>query len=52
LAEFHYDIRDAATNRPIARGATKHMWLNREFKPARLPDRYLQILNRHLKPTT
>ena len=42
--EFHYNIRNALTNQPLARGATKHLWVNREFKPTKLPDRYLQIL--------
>ena len=44
LVEFEYKIRDAVTDQPLASGATKHMWLNREFKPAKLPERYLQML--------
>jgi acyl-CoA thioester hydrolase len=44
LAEFHYEICDSATNRLLARGRTKHMWLNREFKPAKLPSHYLRLL--------
>ena len=32
------------TQQLLARGATKHMWLNRDFKPTKLPERYLQIL--------
>lgn len=44
LVEFHYNIRNAETNQPLARGGTKHMWVNREFKPTKLPPRYLQIL--------
>ena len=44
LVEFEYRIRHAASNRPLARGTTKHMWVNREFKPTKLPERYLQML--------
>jgi acyl-CoA thioester hydrolase len=44
LVEFHYQIRNAETKQALARGATKHMWVNREFKPTKLPDRYLEIL--------
>jgi acyl-CoA thioester hydrolase len=44
LIEFRYSIQDTATNQPLARGMTKHIWLNRAFKPVKLPDRYLQIL--------
>ncbi len=46
LIEFRYSIRDAATNQPLANGMTKHMWLNREFRPTKLPERYLQMLKR------
>jgi len=44
LVEFRYEISDAKTRQLLARGATKHMWLNREFKPAKLPEKYLRIL--------
>ena len=44
LVEFRYEIKDEATHQLLAHGATKHMWLNREFKPTKLPDRYLQII--------
>lgn len=44
LVEFRYNLLDASTNQPLARGMTKHMWLNREFKSSKLPDHYLQIL--------
>jgi acyl-CoA thioester hydrolase len=50
LVEFRYHIRNATTNQPLARGATKHMWVNREFKPIKLPDRYLQILRQDPQP--
>lgn len=44
LVEFRYSIRDAATNQPLANGMTKHMWLNRDFRPTKLPERYLRML--------
>ncbi len=44
VVEFRYHILDASTNQPLARGMTKHMWLNREFRPAKLPERYLELL--------
>lgn len=50
LVEFRYKILDAATKQTLARGATKHIWVNREFKPTNLPDHYLQILRENSPP--
>jgi acyl-CoA thioester hydrolase len=44
LVEFRYEISAATTRQLLARGTTKHMWLNREFKPVRLPDKYLRMI--------
>lgn len=44
LVEFSYHIRHAETNRELARGSTKHMWVNRDFKPVKLPEHYQQLL--------
>jgi len=44
LVEFRYEISDASTRQLLARGATKHMWLNREFKPVKLPEKYLRVI--------
>ena len=44
LAEFQYRISSAATGQLLAKGLTKHMWVNREFKSTKLPERYLEIL--------
>lgn len=52
IVEFVYEIRAAATGQVLAKGATKHMWLNREWKPARLPDRYLDKLREAADPQT
>jgi acyl-CoA thioester hydrolase len=46
IVEFRYEISDAGTRQLLARGATKHMWLNREFKPAKLPEKYLRMIGR------
>lgn len=44
LVEFQYRISNAATGQLLAKGFTKHMWVNREFKSTRLPERYLEKL--------
>jgi acyl-CoA thioester hydrolase len=48
LVTFEYDIRNALTNQALARGATRHMWLNKEFKPTKLPDLYLSIIKQSM----
>jgi acyl-CoA thioester hydrolase len=40
LIEFGYEIRCATDDRILATGSTRHIWLNREMKPARLPEKY------------
>ena len=40
MVEFQYEIRDPAVDRALASGATKHIFLNREMKPVKLPERY------------
>jgi acyl-CoA thioester hydrolase len=42
--DFDYRIRSADPERLLAEGSTRHMWLNREFRPARLPKRYHSAL--------
>ncbi len=44
LVEFAYRIRSAEPDRVLAEGFTKHVWLNREFRPTRLPDAYRGLL--------
>lgn len=38
--EFTYRIRSVDPERLLAEGFTQHMWLNREWRPARLPEEY------------
>lgn len=40
VIEFAYEIRSAEPDRVLAKGSTRHIWLNREWRPARLPERY------------
>jgi acyl-CoA thioester hydrolase len=42
--EFGYEIRCAADDRILATGSTRHVWLNREMKPTRLPEKYHEAL--------
>lgn len=44
VIEFQYDIRSVEPDRILATGSTRHIWLNREWRPARLPKRYKGIL--------
>jgi acyl-CoA thioester hydrolase len=44
VIEFEYEIRLADEDRLLAEGYTKHMWLNREWRPARLPEQYHALL--------
>jgi acyl-CoA thioester hydrolase len=44
VIEFGYLIRSVEPERVLAQGSTRHMWLNREWRPARLPERYRQAL--------
>ena len=38
MVEFHYEIRDAATDRELATGETKHIFLDAEMRPMKLPE--------------
>ena len=40
MVEFDYRMRDAATGRELATGATKHIFLGPDMKPLKLPDKY------------
>jgi len=44
VIEFAYEIRSADPDRLLTQGSTRHIWLNREFRPARLPERYHGLL--------
>jgi acyl-CoA thioester hydrolase len=40
MVQFHYEIRDPLLGRTLANGETKHIFLNREMKPVKLPEKY------------
>ena len=40
--EFHYTM--TCEGRKVATGKTRHIFLNKEFRPTRLPDRYATML--------
>jgi acyl-CoA thioester hydrolase len=42
--EFAYQIRSATSGRLLAQGSTRHIWLNREWRPVRLPEQYREVL--------
>ena len=44
MVEFTYKICHADSGQLLARGSTKHIWLNREMRPSRLPARYSDLL--------
>lgn len=44
VVEFGYEMRHAETGKVLAEGTTRHMWLNREWRPANLPEKYRRAL--------
>ncbi len=40
VIEFGYEIRSVDPDRLLAEGSTRHIWLNRDWRPSRLPERY------------
>ncbi len=44
MVEFGYSITSLAPERLLAEGSTRHIWLNREWKPTSLPARYRTAL--------
>jgi len=43
MATFSYEMRLAADDRLLATGYTKHLFLTRDFRPARLPEKYYRF---------
>ena len=41
MVEFGYELRLAATDRILAAGFTRHIWLNREMQRVRLPEEFV-----------
>ena len=42
--EFGYEILSADPGKLLAEGSTRHVWLNREWRPTRLPEKYEFLL--------
>jgi len=40
MVEFRYEIREAGHNQSLASGETKHIFLGRDMKPVKLPQKY------------
>ena len=40
MVRFSYELRDAGSGRKLATGETAHVFVNEQFRPRRLPDRY------------
>lgn len=40
MVEFSYEIREASADRPLATGATRHIFLGPDMKPVKLPEKY------------
>jgi|SRR5579872_763175 len=43
MVNFEYEIRDPVVDRALARGSTKHIFLNREMKPVKLLKKYFSL---------
>jgi len=43
MVVFEYSIRNAATVATVATGATKHIFLDAEMKPVKLPQKYFEF---------
>jgi acyl-CoA thioester hydrolase len=44
VVEFAYEIRSAEPDKLLVEASTKHVWLNREWRPTRLPEQYRDLL--------
>jgi acyl-CoA thioester hydrolase len=42
--EFGYEILSADSTKLLAEGSTRHVWLNRDWRPVRLPEKYDLLL--------
>jgi acyl-CoA thioester hydrolase len=40
MVEFHYEILDSASERELASGETKHIFLGSDMRPVKLPGKY------------
>jgi len=44
MVEFAYQIRSTEPDRLLAQASTRHIWLNKEMRPSRLPEHYHGLL--------
>lgn len=44
VVQFRYQIRSVDPDRLLATGQTRHIWLNRDWRPTRLPERYHALM--------
>jgi acyl-CoA thioester hydrolase len=44
LVLFRYEIRSVEPDRLLATGYTRHVWLNRDFRPTRLPEQFHALM--------
>jgi acyl-CoA thioester hydrolase len=44
MVEFGYRLREAESGRLLAEGHTRHLWLNRDWRPTRLPPMHFERL--------
>ena len=43
MVTFAYEMRLTGTDRKLATGSTRHVFLSREMRPARLPEKYYPL---------
>jgi acyl-CoA thioester hydrolase len=51
VVEFAYDIRLCETEQLLAKGKTRHVWLNREMRPCSLPPEYMDSVRVTVPPS-
>lgn len=44
VVEFAYQIRSVEPDKLLAEASTKHVWLNRDWRPTRLPEQYQHLV--------
>lgn len=45
LVQFSYNLLCSNSGRVLATGSTRHVWLNREWRPTKLPEKYRALLS-------
>ena len=43
IVQFGYEIRNAATGAKLASGSTRHVFVDRDFRPVKLPEKYFDL---------